>query len=103
MPQQRTQDGAQLVKRLTKKPGAMLMLVRLYGAAKGIFLPELTVGAHCLRCSTNSCVQSCASALACMSKIPNNSSHTIAWTHKTAHTLVRVGSAVRVAAVALPR
>ena len=50
----------------------------------------------------NPCVLLHASTSVRMLKIPNTSSHTIVWTHKTLQTLTGMGSTALVAAVTLP-
>ena len=76
---------AQLVERLTEKPGAILTRVRVPSAARDFSPSQLPVQTL-LRRPYSPCVQSLASTSERTLKIPNTGSHTIVWTHEsTAH------------------
>ena len=76
---------ARLVESLTKKPGAILMRVRVPDAATD-FSPRVNFQCRLLRCPYSPRVQSHTSTSARTLKIRNTGSHTIVWTlENTAH------------------
>ena len=94
---------AQLVQRLTERPGAILTRARVPCAARDFspradFQCRLSYGVR----TAPVCNQSHASTSVCTLTIPNSGSHTTVWIRENTHTLIGMGSAALAAVVPYP-